>query len=135
MDATCGDLLMFGDVFASLAVGFADQFGGPFIEVTAVWPGTAEFDAGGSIVTPGAPVSLPCKAQFDSPTESMRNDPGFLSRDVRLIVLAGALAGTLDSAAKVVVASGEHAGTWSLESVTGDPAGIGWECRARRVSA
>lgn len=125
---------MFSDVFASLAVGFAEQFGGPFVEVTAVWPGVADFDDGGSIITPGVPVEKTCRAQFDAPTESMRNDPGFLTRDVRLIVLAGTLAGTLDSAAKVVVASGEHAGTWSLESVTGDPAGIGWECRARRVA-
>lgn len=126
---------MFADVFASLAVGFADQFGGPFSEVTAVWPGTAVYDDGGSIVTPGTPVSLTCRAQFDVPTESMRADPGFLSRDMRLIVLSGTLDGTLDSAAKVVVALGEHAGTWSLESVQGDPAGVGWECRARKVTA
>jgi len=63
-----------------------------------------------------------------------QNDPGFLARDMRMIVLAGTLDGTLDSLAKVVVASGEHAGTWSLESVQGDPVGIGWECRARRVA-
>lgn len=125
---------MFADVFASLATGFADQFGGPFIEVTAVWPGTAVYDDGGSITTPGTPVEKDCRAQFDVPTEQMRNDPGFLARDMRLIVLAGTLDGTLDSLAKVVVASGEHAGTWSLESVQGDPVGIGWECRARKLA-
>ncbi len=126
---------MFADIFASLATGFAEQFGAPFIEVTAVWSGAADFDTGGSIITPGVPIEKLCRAQFDVPSEGMRNDPGFLSRDVRLIVLAGTLDGALDSAAKIVVAGGEHAGTWSLESVTGDPAGIGWECRARRVGA
>lgn len=125
---------MLADVFANLATGFADQFGGPFVAVDVVWPGTAVYDDGGSIVTPGSPVSLPCKAQFDVPTEQMRSDPGFVQRDMRLIVLAGTLSGTLDSAAKVVVASGEYAGTWTLESVQGDPVGIGWECRARRVA-
>ncbi|QOV95263.1 hypothetical protein [Novosphingobium sp. ES2-1] len=120
--------------FADLATGFAAQFGAPFQEVTATWPGTAVYDDGGSIVTPGTPVEKPCKAQFDAPTEAMRNDPGFLEKDMRLIVLSGTLDGTLDSAANVVVGDGEHAGTWSLESVQGDPAGIGWECRARKVA-
>lgn len=121
-------------MFANLATGFAATFGAPFQDVTATWPGTAEYDTGGSIVTPGVPVSLNCKAQIDSPTEAMRNDPGFLERDMRVLVLSATLDGVLNSEAKIVVASGEHAGTWSLESVTGDPAGIGWECRGRKVA-
>lgn len=125
---------MLNQIFASLATGFAAQFGAPFQDVTATWPGTAVYDDGGSIVTPGTPVSLPCKAQFDVPTEAMRSDPGFLEKDMRLIVLTATLDGTLDSEAKIVVATGEHAGTWSLESITGDPAGIGWECRARKIA-
>ena len=120
--------------FADLASGFAAQFGAPFQEVTATWPGTAEYDTGGSIVTPGTPIEKLCRAQFDAPTEAMRSDPGFVERDMRLLVLTATLDGTLDSEAKIVVASGEHAGTWSLESVQGDPAGIGWECRARKVA-
>lgn len=121
-------------VFADLAAGFAAQFGVPFEDVAAIWPGTAEYDDGGSIVTPGTSVSKTCKAQFDAPTEAMRGDPGFIERDMRLLVLAATLDGILDSAAKIVVASGEHAGTWSLESVQGDPASIGWECRARKIA-
>ncbi|HQS96690.1 MAG TPA: hypothetical protein PK823_09370 [Novosphingobium sp.] len=126
---------MLNQIFANLATGFAATFGAPFQDVVAVWPGTAVFDTGGSITTPGTPVELECKAQFDVPTEQMRADPAFLERDMRLLVLTATLDGTLDSAASVVVASGEYAGTWSLESVQGDPAGIGWECRARRIAA
>jgi hypothetical protein len=135
MDPTrAGCLLMFAETFANLAAGFAAQFGGPFQEVTATWPGAATFDTGGSITVPGTPVSLTCLAQFDTPTEAMRADPGFLERDMRLIVLAATLEGALDSEANIVVPSGPYGGTWSLETCQGDPAGIGYECRARRVA-
>lgn len=124
---------MFAETFANLATGFAAQFGGPFQEVSARWPGTATYDNGGSITAAGTPITRTCKAQFDMPTEAMRADPGFLERDMRLIVLAATLECTLDSAANIVVASGPHAGTWSLETCQGDPVSIGYECRARRV--
>lgn len=127
-------VLMFAETFAALATGFAAQFGGPFQDVSARWPGTPTYDTGGSITAAGTPVSLTCKAQFDVPTEAMRADPGFLESDMRLIVLAATLAGTLDSAANIVVSSGPYAGTWSLETCQGDPAGIGYECRARKLS-
>ncbi|MEY4838688.1 MAG: hypothetical protein RLZZ475_2547 [Pseudomonadota bacterium] len=132
--ASSGFGLMFAETFANIATGFAAQFGGPFQDATAIWPGTPTYDAGGSITAPGTPASYTCKAQFDAPTEAMRADPGFLERDMRLIVLAGTLAGTLDSAAKIVVSDGAHAGTWSLETCQGDPVGIGYECRARRTA-
>lgn len=125
---------MFAEIFASLATGFAAQFGAPFQDVVARWPGKASYDDGGSIVSPGTPVEKPCKAQFDAPTEAMRNDPGFLENDVRLIILTATLDGTLDRTAKIVVDEGANAGEWVLQSITGDSAGIGWECRARRTS-
>ena len=124
---------MLDQLFASLATGFAAQFGAPFEDATATWPGTATLDAGGSITSAGTPVSLACKAQFDTVTEEMRTAPDFLKTDVRVIVLAATLAGTLDTAAKIVVASGANAGTWALLSAVRDSAGIGWECRARRA--
>ena len=125
---------MLNTIFANLATGFAAQFGAPFQEVSAQWPGTAVYDTGGSIVTPGTPEEWPCQAQFDTPTESMRRDPGFLERDMRLLVLTATLERTLTTEAQIVVASGEHAGTWSIETCQGDPAGIGWECRCRKVA-
>ena len=125
---------MFDQVFANLATGFAQQFGAPFFAASAVWPGTPVKDAGGSIVTPGTPVEKTCMVQFDAATQAMRTLPGFLESDVRIMVLAAIFDGTLDSLARIVVADGQYAGAWSLLSVTRDPAGIGYECRARRLA-
>lgn len=121
------------DIFASLATGFAEQFGAPFEDAVAVWPGTATYDTGGSITVPGTPVQHDCKVQFDAPGEQMRADPGFREKDVRLLILAGSMDVAMDTAANVVVASGPNAGTWSVETCQGDPARIGFECRARRI--
>jgi hypothetical protein len=125
---------MFSDVFANLATGFAEQFGAPYIEATATWPGEATFDAGGSILSSGAPVSKACHCQFDAATQAMRQAEGFTETDVRVLVLAASLDGRLDNEARIVVASGEYAGTWALLSCVRDPAGIGYECRGRRVA-
>ena len=122
---------MLDAIFANLATGFADQFGAPFIAAAATWPGTATYDTGGSITAPGTPVSLTCKVQFDAPTQAMRAAEGFMETDARIIVLA--FSATLDTKARIVVASGANAGTWDLLSVVRDPAGIGYECRARRL--
>lgn len=123
---------MLDQMFADIAIGFSDIAGAPYVDAVATWPGTPVKDAGGSIVTPGTPVSLPCKAQFDAATLAMREAEGFLQTDVRILVLAATLEGELDTAAKLVVASGDHAGTWTLLSCQRDPAGIGFECRGRR---
>lgn len=125
---------MFDQVFANLATGFADTFGGPFIDATAVWPGTPVKDAGGSITSPGTPVSRSCKVQFDDASLAMRSAPDFLQTDVRILVLSASLGGALDTAAKIVVANGDRAGTWALLSCDRDPAGIGYECRGRKAS-
>ncbi|MFZ5666957.1 MAG: hypothetical protein ACOY7L_17225 [Pseudomonadota bacterium] len=124
---------MFDQIFANLATGFSEAFGGPFIDATASWPGTPVYDDGGSIVTPGAPVNLPCKCQFDSATTAMRQAEGFQQTDVRILVLGASLAATLTTEASIVVADGPRAGTWSLLSAERDPAGIGWECAGRLI--
>lgn len=124
---------MLDQVFSNLATGFAAQFGAPFGDAVAVWAGTPTLDAGGSIVAVSSELRLDCKAQFDAPTHAMRQTEGFRETDARIIVLSASLAGTLDARAKIVVAAGQNAGTWELLSVVRDPAGIGYECRARRV--
>ena len=121
---------MFDAAFASIAAGFADRFGAPFVDAVAWWPGTPVKDAGGSIISPGTPVEIACKAQFDAPTIAMRQAEGFTEQDARILVLD--FDGTLDDEAEIRVASGDNAGEWRLLTVTRDPAGVGYECRARR---
>ena len=122
---------MLDQVFSNLATGFAAQFGAPFGDATATWPGTATLDSGGSITAAGTPVSLACKAQFDAPSQAMRAVEGFMETDARIIVLA--FSATLDTRARIVVATGANAGTWELLSVVRDPAGIGYEARGRKL--
>jgi len=125
---------MFDQLFAGIATGFSQQFGGPLQAATARWPGVPTIDAGGSIETPGVPVVKTCQVQVCAPTETMRADAGFLETDMRLVVLSATLDGALDTKASVVIASGKFAGTWELQSATLDTAGIGWVCRGRKVS-
>jgi len=119
--------------FGEIALGFSDALGGPYIVAEAVWPGVAVKDAGGSIITPGTPVRKPCQAQFDRATQDMRDAPDFLETDLRILVLAATLEGLLDTKARIVVSSGQYAGSWALLSCARDPGGIGYVCRARRA--
>jgi len=121
---------VFDAAFASIAVGFAERFGAPFVDAVAWWPGTPVKDAGGSIISPGTPGEAPVKAQFDAPTIAMRQAEGFTEQDARVLVLAFDAA--LNDKAEIHVASGDNAGEWRLLTVTRDPGGVGYECRARR---
>lgn len=123
---------MLDAVFANLATGFAAQFGSPFGDAVAKWYGQPVLDAGGSITSAAASVEYPCKAQFDAPTQAMRAAEGFRETDARILVLSASLMATLDTKAKIIVASGPNAGTWELLSCVRDPANIGYECRGRK---
>jgi hypothetical protein len=125
---------VFDTAFANLATAFSSMAGGPFVDAVAKWPGTPTYDSGGSIVTPGAPTSFACKAQFDAPTQQMRAAEGFLQTDVRILVLATSISRALDTFAQITVASGPNAGTWALLTCQRDPVGVGYECQGRRVS-
>lgn len=120
---------MFDQIFADFAVGFSDAFGGPFSAAEAVWDGTPVRDLGGRIVTPGTPVRKSCQVQFDAATQAMRQAEGFLETDARALVLTATLDGILDTSARIVA----DGATWELITCTRDPAGIGYECRARRI--
>lgn len=126
---------MLDELFSSLAQGFAEQFGAPFHDGEAVWPGVPTYDDGGSIVTPADDTRAACQVQIDVASEAMRADAGFIATDMRLLVLAASLDGTLDTTARIEMSAGPYAGTtWTLHSATRDPAGIGWECRGRQVT-
>jgi hypothetical protein len=120
-------------IFAGIATGFAQQFGGPFADAVAVFPGVPGKDDGGRIVTPATPISRPCKAQVCAPSEAMRADAGFIQTDMRLIVLTATIDVPLDTSADVVISTGPHAGRWDLQSATLDTAGIGWVCHGRKL--
>lgn len=121
----------FDTIFASLATGFSDAFGGPYQAATARCPGTPTYDTGGSIIAPGTPTQTACRAQGEAATQAMRADGGFLETDIRLLVIGMA---ALDTLAQIEIEAGPHAGTWALMSVARDPVGVGFECRARRAT-
>lgn len=118
--------------FADIALGVSAAIGGGYHPALAKWPGSADVDAGGSIVTPGDPLEVECSVQIDSATEGMRAADGFVDGDVRLLVLSATLQADLDTKATVEVLEGPYAGTsWMLQSVARDPCGIYFECRGR----
>lgn len=121
---------MFEAMFAGFAEAVAAEYGGPYHPAVASWPGTPVEDSGGSIVSPGTPLRVDCSAQGDAATEAMRQAEGFADKDIRLIVIG--LAG-LDTDATVAIATGPHAGRWSLQSCERDPAGVGFVCRGRKA--
>jgi len=120
--------------FAGIAAGFSSAMGAPFVDAVATWTGDPEYDNGGSIVLPGVAEEYDCKAQFDAPTQAMRASDDFLQTDVRILVLAASIARPLDTFARITVASGDNAGTWSLISCQRDAAGIGFDCQGRRIN-
>ncbi|WP_066114922.1 MULTISPECIES: hypothetical protein [unclassified Blastomonas] len=118
--------------FANIAARMSGAIGAPFIDATAEWPGTPTLTPGGSIATPGTPVIIPCRVQFDAVTHAMRARDDYQDRDVRILVLGSSLSRPIDSEATITVETGPYAGSWLLRSVTTDPAGIGYECLGRR---
>lgn len=123
--------MAFDALFAGLAAAFSETFGGPYADAVATWPGSPTLDSGGSITAAADKIEVDCKAQVDAPTAAMRGEADFVATDVRLLVLG--LDG-LDTSATITIASGKHTGTWALLTVTGDPVGVGYECRARKAA-
>jgi len=124
---------VFASAFASIANGFSAMAGGPFTDATLWWAGTPVMDAGGSIVSPGTPVEQDCRVQIDVATEAMRADADFQQEDVRLLILSAGLSVVPDEAAEVVIEAGDNAGRYAIQTVGRDPAGVGFECRARLI--
>lgn len=119
-------------VYASIVQGFSEAMGGPFVAAVIHSPGVPVIDVGGSIVTPGTPVERACLAQVDVATEAMRGSDGYADGDVRILVLADGLSGTITTDERIEIEDGPSAGLWSIEAVSRDPAGIGFELRGRR---
>jgi len=118
--------------FASLAKMASAAMGAPFFAATILsqdTPGALGDDGG--FVPGDDPAERTCTVQIDAMDERMRPE-GWTDKDVRFIILTDSLAGPIDSDARVEVATGPFAGTWSVSSLEMDPAGIGWVGKARR---
>lgn len=125
-------LVMIPAAFAKIAVALSNAGLGSFVDAFAEWPGVPVVDDGGSIVSPGTPVSRPCKVQVDRVTEAMRQAEGYRDKDVALLVLCATLEGDLDTDATLNVAAGPNAGRWSVQSADKDTMGVYYLCRGRR---
>lgn len=118
--------------FAEIASGFTDSANGPFVAAKVLTNAPPVLDDGGSIVTPGALTERDCLVQADYAGEAMRADAGFADGDIRILVLSATLSGAITTDDRVRITTGPFAGLWSVQSVSRDPAAIGWELRGRR---
>lgn len=125
--------MSFASAFASATQAASTMGGGPFHAATVWVPGTATLDDAGDITASGATVELSCKAQVTAPTTSMRDDPKFQEKDLRVIILADSITQAPTTAMRVTITTGPHPGTYALESVGLDTAGVGYTCRARPI--
>jgi hypothetical protein len=118
-------------LFAGIAASVSQAMGGPYHSAVVRTSTPPVLDDGGSIVTPGQPVERACQCQVDTATDAMRADAGFIQGDMRLLILE--LDGVLGTDATVAVTAGPGQASYSVQAVTRDAAGIGWEARGRRV--
>jgi hypothetical protein len=119
-------------LFADLSVAISGEYGGPYFAAQILSSTDAVIDAGGSIVTPGAPVERSCMAQVDACTEAMRSAEGYTDKDLRFLVLGATLIGAVDTDASIEMLAGPNVGTYSIQSVSRDTMGAYWELRGRR---
>lgn len=124
--------------FASLYERVGAAIGAPYFDGTVVDQAEATLDDGGSIVDPGEPVERTCRVQIDAATWSMRQAEGYSDGDVRFIILAASLDGSLGTDAEIEVAAGDavpadFVGTWMVSAIERDPAGIGYVGRGRKL--
>lgn len=118
------------DAFAAIATAFSAAGLGPYKPAQAIWQVGAEMDDGGSIATPGEPVSVDCMVQKDVATEAMRAEAGFVQTDVALYVLASGLSRPIDTDA-TITREGEM---FSVQSAVLDAMASHWICRGRLQS-
>lgn len=79
-----------------------------------------------------AEVERECRAQVDSATQSMREQPDFAVTDRAVYVLSETLEGALVEGHEIEVHSGPFAGTrWKVATpIDRDPVGAYWRARA-----
>lgn len=118
--------------FAEIATAFSGESGAPFHAADVLTVSAPVLDTGGDIVTPGTLTRRSCLAQADYAGEAMRGEQGWADGDIRILILSDGLTGTITTDDRIEIKTGPFVGTWSIQSVSRDPANIGWELRGRR---
>lgn len=109
-----------------VAAAFGSMFAGFYLDASLHRASITDDGAGGGSV--GFADAQPVKAQLDQATQAMRDSPGYVDTDQRILVLAyGIDAITTDDE---ITVDGLR---WSIASVTQDPAGACYELRGRRA--
>lgn len=124
---------MLDQAFADIGLAFSQAFGGPFHPARTIEQTDPVYDDGGTIIEPGGVEHRECNVQIDVATQAMRQTEGFVDTDVRFIVLAATLAGSLGTDARIEVLEGPFAGIWSVSSLERDPVAAGWVGTGRKA--
>ena len=117
------------DAFAGIAAQLSQSMGGPYHAARVTWQGVPTLDDGGSIETPGTPISYDCMAQIDIVTQAMRSLPEYTDKSVRILVLQ--LERKIDTDARVTVSAGPNQGAYLIDKVMDDAAGVYHDCLGR----
>lgn len=112
-----------------LAQIFSGAFRGIFLDAQLYRKLADADDGAGGGSTSGFADPEPVKAQLDQATQAMRDSPGYVDTDQRIIVLAHGVAEiTTDDE---ITVKGKR---WSIASVSTDPATAAYELRGRLAS-
>lgn len=111
-------------IYSDISALFGDVFGAMYLDGTLTQFVRADDSYGGGAT---AEVSEAVKLQVDACTERMREEEGYTSGDVRLIILQSGVGIALDTDCRATV----DGATYIIASVDQDPAQSYWECRAR----
>lgn len=118
--------------FSGIAQGISTAFGGPYHAGAVLDAGTPVME-GGSIVTPGTSSERACMVQIDAVTDAMRQSDGYSEGDVRFLILAATLEGSIGTDARVRVDAGPFPGIWLVSAIERDPFAIYHQGRGRRA--
>jgi hypothetical protein len=114
----------------ALAAAFSGAFSGLYLDATLYRPIEGADDGSGGGVGNGFDGGTTVKAQLDSTTQAMRDSPGYVDTDQRIIVLATGV-DPIDADCEIEV-SGQR---WSIASVAQDPCKAYYELRGRLAGA
>jgi hypothetical protein len=118
-------------IFAGIAQALPIQI---YFAARVIDQADTELDEGGSIPDDqGEPTFRTCMVQVDAATEAMRQADGYAEGDVRFLILAATLEGTVNTDATVEVLEGPHVGTWLVSAIERDPLAIYHQGRGRRA--